>query len=797
MYPYNLVFSEDRRAYEESRFWFTDGMHWPDPLPPWDASLVDIAFASLSQFNTRVFALPPANGLSARILNGYVYLSPVSADPADFERRSELFMERAGYYYAHWDELYEAWMVKVRDLVESLERIDIVGLPEFEDIDDVRSGRGLTRGHDLTVAYFHIIDAVIKIWNYHFELLNLGYAAYLDFFGFCKRAWPNIPDLAIAKMVAGVDVDLFRPDEELKRLAHLAVTSGCADAFVTGDVERSCEALQATHEGRAWIAAFQESAEPWFNFSTGSGFYHKDKIWIEHIDVPFEFIRNYIEKLQQGHDIARPIDAIHAERERISGEYADLLGTDADRAAFHARLQLARSVFPYVENHNFYVEHWTHSVIWRKMRAIGAILVKANFIEEPDDIFFLTRGEIPDALADLYTSWAVPEPARGPSYWPPIVAKRRAMLEAMRHQKPPPVLGIPPAHITEPFTVMLWGVTSEAVRLWLGQDECAGTSINGMPASAGCVEGIARVVHSPDDIRDVQDGEILVAPLTAPSWAPIFGRIAATVTDAGGMMSHAAIVCREYGLPAVTGTSNATRLIRSGQRIRVDGSAGVVTVLDDEKVLVLDFGGPLLKTPYELLQQACARLGIDPAQLPWHGPWDPSADDTFGRFLQGELSERELWAQYAEQFGDVVGAQMDVQQLMAQLYPAGTESVLRDEAVSLLRDARAAGVRVAMLTNDLAAFHNADWRSQLSIIDEFDVIVDGSVEDVLKPDPTIYELLCERLGIAPFQAVYLDDQPANVAGGAACGMHSILVDVTDPGPAFRAAREHIGLVAVE
>ena len=100
-----------------------------------------------------------------------------------------------------------------------------------------------------------------------------------------------------------------------------------------------------------------------------------------------------------------------------------------------------------------------------------------------------------------------------------------------------------------------------------------------MAASPGVVEGPARVIFSPDQIGEVQEGEILVAPLTAPSWAPIFGKIGATVTDTGGMMSHAAIVCREYGLPAVTGTGFATATIKTGDRIRVDGSNGTVTIL--------------------------------------------------------------------------------------------------------------------------------------------------------------------------------------------------------------------------
>jgi len=83
-------------------------------------------------------------------------------------------------------------------------------------------------------------------------------------------------------------------------------------------------------------------------------------------------------------------------------------------------------------------------------------------------------------------------------------------------------------------------------------------------------------------MAEVRDGEILICGSTSPAWAPIFSRITATVTDIGGVMSHAAIVCREYGLPAVVGTGRATAQIRTGQRIRVDGSAGTVTILDGD-----------------------------------------------------------------------------------------------------------------------------------------------------------------------------------------------------------------------
>ncbi|MGH9304452.1 MAG: PEP-utilizing enzyme, partial [Acidimicrobiales bacterium] len=243
------------------------------------------------------------------------------------------------------------------------------------------------------------------------------------------------------------------------------------------------------------------------------------------------------------------------------------------------KLGLARTVFPYVENHNFYIEHWAMSTFWRKGRELGRVLAKEGFFESEDDIFFLRRDEVDEALYDLYSNWAVNAPPCGPTYWPPRIAKRRRAYEALRKWKPPKALGEPPTVVTEPFTIMLWGITTDSVATWLSAEEGAG-ELKGMAASSGVAEGPARLVFSADDIGDVRDGEILVAPITAPSWATVFPKIKACVTDIGGVMSHAAIVCREYAVPAVTGTGYATRELKNGQRIRVDGNAGTVTVVE-------------------------------------------------------------------------------------------------------------------------------------------------------------------------------------------------------------------------
>jgi pyruvate,water dikinase len=130
---------------------------------------------------------------------------------------------------------------------------------------------------------------------------------------------------------------------------------------------------------------------------------------------------------------------------------------------------------------------------------------------------------------------------------------------------------------------MLWGVTTDKVKEWLKGIEAPSakdvTEIKGFASSAGVAEGPARVLKVVKEIVDVQPGEIIVCPTTNPSWAPIFTKIKAAVTDIGGLTSHAAIVCREYGLPAVTGTGVATSVIKTGDILKVDGGTGVITIV--------------------------------------------------------------------------------------------------------------------------------------------------------------------------------------------------------------------------
>jgi len=584
LYPYYLVFQDELKDKENEKFWFCDSQHWPTVFKPFETIGAEYAVKCLGQYNARHLMIPNANGIEFRVHLGYLYMSPIPVPDDQVADRVPEFQARITHYFQNWDSMLEDWKVKVRGTIDELESLTFNPLPDMVPMADIESGKAMDGSEILLENYDRLIALAYRNWQYHFEFLNLGYIAYLDFFNFCKEVFPDIPDQSIANMVQGVDMELFRPDDELKELAILAVELGLQEHFAdTDDSEGTLAALAASPGGERWIARWDEAQDPWFNFTVGNGFYGHDKYWIDHLEIPLGFIADYIRRLDEGQIIKRPTAELIAEKDRIVEEYRELL--DAEQlAVFDAKRGLAATAYPYVENHNFYIEHWTMGVFWRKVRELSRMLHAHGFWPEADDMLYLTRNEVRDALFDLVTGHGVgaPDGPIGPVYWPEIIEERRAMVAALKTARPAPALNTPPESITEPFTRMLWGITTEQVQSWLGNDEDTpeGT-LKGMAASPGVVEGYARVIMDADEISEIRQDEILVAPVTAPSWGPVFGKLKAAVTDIGGMMSHAAIVCREYALPAVTGTGSASTTIRTGQRLRVDGTKGTVEVLDD------------------------------------------------------------------------------------------------------------------------------------------------------------------------------------------------------------------------
>jgi len=294
-----------------------------------------------------------------------------------------------------------------------------------------------------------------------------------------------------------------------------------------------------------------------------------------------------VERLEKGETIERSLDEVDKERDETVARYRELITTDEDRESFDGAYKTVRTIYRYAEDHLFWVEHWFHTIWFSKIRDFGKLLVDNGMINEVDDIFMFNRYEIPEILTEVVTGWAlgVDIPLRS-DYYKAKVDKRRKILKAANEWNPIPALGVPPEEVAEPFTIMLWGVTTDKVQEWLkgmGEGEVRPediSEIKGFASSAGVVEGPARVLKRLKEIVDIQPGEILVCPTTNPSWAPIFTKIKGAITDIGGLTSHAAIVCREYGVPSVTGTGVGTSVIKTGDKIRLDGDRGIVTILE-------------------------------------------------------------------------------------------------------------------------------------------------------------------------------------------------------------------------
>lgn len=214
--------------------------------------------------------------------------------------------------------------------------------------------------------------------------------------------------------------------------------------------------------------------------------------------------------------------------------------------------------------------------------------------------------------------------------------------------------------------------------------------------------------------------------------------------------------------------------------------------------LVLDFGGPVLVTPFELVEQH----GPDSAAyrlLFGRGPMAPAtAPDTDWLELQaGRITEREYWDHRAEEWGRLGGHGQSIQVMIAHLYDPPRPGLVRDGALALIHQARTAGHPIGVLTNDLRAFHAEEWIEQMHVLDEVDALVDGSVEGYLKPHRRLYEVMADRLGVGFADMVFVDDQMTNVRGAQALGIPTVVFDPRDPEAAYDQVRGLLGLVPQE
>jgi putative hydrolase of the HAD superfamily len=196
------------------------------------------------------------------------------------------------------------------------------------------------------------------------------------------------------------------------------------------------------------------------------------------------------------------------------------------------------------------------------------------------------------------------------------------------------------------------------------------------------------------------------------------------------------------------------------------------------RAVVFDFGGVVIRTPFEMAPGLERRLGLAPGSIDLAGPFDPGADPLWRRFRAGEFTELGYWQRQADRHAEMIGAGEDrLRSLMDTLFEAPRHEVLRPDTWQLRRTLIGKGLRVAALTNDLSRFHDPAWIERMDVLDKFDPFVDLSNTGILKPDPRGYRRVLAGLHVAAEQVLFVDDQPVNIEGAENVGMQAVHFDV--------------------
>jgi putative hydrolase of the HAD superfamily len=212
--------------------------------------------------------------------------------------------------------------------------------------------------------------------------------------------------------------------------------------------------------------------------------------------------------------------------------------------------------------------------------------------------------------------------------------------------------------------------------------------------------------------------------------------------------------------------------------------------------LILDFGSVVTYSVFERHSFTEKRLGLPSGSIQWWGPLDPDNDALWRDMLQDKLTERDYWARFSQDVGRMVGKDWSPADFLSAARSSNLNDEIRPEIAALVKAAKSQGALLAVLSNELELFYGPEALAEIEVLKEFDVIVDATHTNILKPDPRAYRLVLEKLGVAPSRAAFLDDQPRNVAGGKAAGLTSLFFDVRNPQASCDSALEALQELAV-
>ena len=545
-----------RNPADANLFLMRDIMHYPYQIFPLAESFVQNMLEPGLNHGAAKLGMPVR--FHCRIINTHYYsgTTPVlGADgkplqpPADEDPSQTTMFQAIMNLSAIWE---DQLLPEVKQILAHCESIDLASATLEQ----------------LVTHFDDFVAQAWRAWQIHFEIglaMLPGMSIFDDFYQEVFEA----DALGAYRLLQGLDNKSLEADRRLFALSRVALnTPAVLMILQTQAPDRVMIALQASAESRpflqqlnAWLQEYGQRGEMFDTLTSVS--------WIEEPTPAIRNLQDYIQRSDDD-DIDAHRQSMAEERERlIDDARAKLAGyPEAVRGQFEALLRSAQAATVIQEDHNYWLDQRATYQLRRAFLEVGQRLAAHGSLDAALDVIYLSFEEVRNALLALLNS---------PQKLQAQIAERKATAAHFAAIQPPHMLGAMPEGPPpdDPGT-------RAALRFWGGPPTASDdpTVITGNAGSPGKVQGTAKVIRTLDEAGKLNKGDILVTETTAPPWTPLFATAAAIVTDAGGILSHCAVVAREYAIPAVVGTYTATHMICDNMQLEVDGSNGTVRILD-------------------------------------------------------------------------------------------------------------------------------------------------------------------------------------------------------------------------
>ena len=543
---------------EKSLMWFYDDLHCPNPISPlyfdiggwWDT---EGRWGSDCTYMYQRFGAPIGKAWIAKKIGGYAYSAVVPPEmDADkigpmFDYYTKVMPIYADTFMDRWNKEYVPRLLQMHKAMLDFD-FEHRSLPE------------------IMIHMEDILDMKCEAFRIHWIINLAQFQASTNFTNVYEKVMGKVDPVEIGKInVSPKDRnwDSLKALWEMKE--YVCSVPALKELFLSGDAAAIMAKAGDAAGGSKLLEMVNDYREE-YGFKAMYTHEFIYKTWYEDPTPIYEAVRGYV---ANDYDFKAEYDAcMTSQKEAIDGLYARV-SDPALLAELKYALELCVKMAPLTPDHHFYIDQGVYSHMRVAFVRIGEAMVRAGILDGAEDIFMLKYDEIRCACA---SSFPVKE----------LVKTRRAEMEAARKIHPQEWYGTATEWqvYNEPYK-SLWGYPQKfeaEQQEKAGKAEISKTVLKGIPGCPGCQEGVAHLVSDPSELDTVKEGEILVCKMTNPAWVVSFSKISALVTDTGGALSHPAVVAREFGVPCVVGTRRATQLIQTGDRIRVDGSKGVVEV---------------------------------------------------------------------------------------------------------------------------------------------------------------------------------------------------------------------------